>query len=142
MIPEDLHDIKSMMSVSITATLNTGSTTSQGKTSKGGKKMGEEHRKTTAVCYLNAEDMKTLPVAEGERVKLKSDVGEVVLYAAEGELPKGCVFVPRGPWANHIIDADSYGTGSPCYKTMKVVVEPTTEEVLKIHELLKKYRGE
>jgi len=121
--------------------LNTGSTVEQGCITKSGKKMSKEYTEKAAVCYLNPNDFRELWYEKGsylEKVKVVSEVGEVVLFAKPDDgIAKGQAFVPRGPWSNAVISAETFGTGSPFYKGMEVGISPTDEEVLDCEELFK-----
>lgn len=133
-------DIRRYLRRSIRLKLNTGSTMIQGEIIKGGRKFDNEYRKIAAVCFMNMEDMKDLSVKEGENVKLRNDVGEVVLCAKEGNTQRGEVFVPRGPWINTIIPSETFGTGSPMYKGIGVEIEITDENVLSLEDILRIYK--
>ena len=135
-------DIRRYLGRSIRLKLNTGSTIIQGEITKGGRKFDNEYRENAAVCFMNREDMKDLSVKEGENVKLRNGVGEVVLCAKEGNTQKGEVFVPRGPWINTIIPSETFGTGSPMYKGIDVEIEITDENVLSLEDILRIYKQE
>ena len=53
----------------------------------------------------------------------------------------GTVFVPYGPYANHIIDADTHSTGMPDFKSHEVEIEPTDEEPKTVHKLMEDLGG-
>ncbi len=111
-----------------------GRTIDQGKTVE--EKLTEEYFKAVSYCELNEEDFKELGLSEGDRVKIKTEFGEVVVFAKVGDLPKGMVFIPMGPYANQVIDPSTDGTGMPQFKGVKGTVEKTAENVLGVKELL------
>ncbi|RLI76353.1 tRNA CCA-pyrophosphorylase [Archaeoglobales archaeon] len=112
-----------------------GRTLDQGATVE--EKLTEEYFNAVNYCELSEEDYNALGLAEGDKVKVKTDFGEVVVFARKSdELPKGTVFIPMGPYANQIIDPSTDGTGMPQYKGIKGVVEKTDEKVLNVKELL------
>jgi len=111
-----------------------GRTIDQGKTVE--EKLTEEYFKAVSYCELNEEDFKALGLSEGDRVKVKTEFGEVVVFAKVGDLPKGIVFIPMGPYANQVIDPSTDGTGMPQFKGIKGTVEKTDENVLSVKELL------
>ncbi len=125
------------------AVLNTGSTLRQGCVIKGGGKMTDEYMREAAVCYMNPEDFRMLWLEWGsflDKVKIISGVGEITLHVkSSGEVKQGQVFIPRGPWANYVIDAYTFDSGSPYYKGMTVDVVPADDEVLDCCELMKQY---
>jgi len=111
-----------------------GRTIDQGKTVE--EKLTEEYFKAVSYCELNEEDFKALGLSEGDRVKVKTEFGEVVVFAKVGDLPKGIIFIPMGPYANQVIDPSTDGTGMPQFKGIKGTVEKTDENVLSVKELL------
>ena len=46
------------------------------------------------------------------------------------------VFIPRGVWANVVVDAYSVSTGSPIYKGGTVYIEPSEDEVLEAEYII------
>jgi len=117
----------------------TGRTTEQGVTIE--EKLSEEYFKAVSYCELSDEDFETLGLSEGDRVKIKTEFGEVVVFARkssleETPLPKGIAFIPMGPYANQIISPLTAGTGTPQFKGVRGIVEKTDEEVKKVHELI------
>jgi len=112
-----------------------GRTLDQGATVE--EKLTEEYFNAVNYCELSEEDYNALGLAEGDKVKVKTEFGEVVVFARKSdELSKGTVFIPMGPYANQIIDPSTDGTGMPQYKGIKGVIEKTDEKVLSIKELL------
>ncbi|ENN96715.1 molybdopterin dinucleotide-binding region [Methanocaldococcus villosus KIN24-T80] len=123
--------------------LNTGRTIWQGQGIEAGKNL-ELYRKAAAIAYMNEEDMKKLNVKEGDKIKVKSEFGEVVVYVkkANERLPEGSIYIPMGPWANLVVHPYTDSTGMPYFKgdyDYYVEVEKTDEEVLSMEELMKKY---
>jgi len=117
----------------------TGRTTDQGVTID--EKLSEEYVKAVAFCEMNEDDMRTIGVREGEKVKVKTDFGEVVLFAKKAvikdlELPKGVVFIPMGPYANQVVGR-STGSGTPQFKGVRGTVKPVQEDIKPVEELLK-----
>jgi len=112
----------------------TGRTIDQGKTVE--EKLTDEYFKAVSYCELNEEDFKALGLSEGDRVKVKTEFGEVVVFAKIGDVPKGVVFIPMGPYANQVIDPSTDGTGMPQFKGVRGTVEKTDENVLSVKELL------
>jgi formylmethanofuran dehydrogenase subunit D len=47
------------------------------------------------------------------------------------------VFIPMGPWANSLVGPDTGGCGTPQFKGVEVVIEPTDAPVLQIRELFR-----
>jgi formylmethanofuran dehydrogenase subunit D len=83
-----------------------------------------------------------LGIDDGARVTLTSRAGSIVLTtrAAEG-VKRGEVFVPLGPYANHIVPAETHATGMPDFKGEPVDVEPTDAPVKDIGSVMEEIGG-
>lgn len=119
--------------------LITGRTVRQGITLHDGKTT-ETYKKEVGVVYMNGEDMEELGINEGSSVLLKTDFGQVVVKAVKGNLPKGMVFMPYGPWANMLTSADTHGIGMPDLKGLRLQILPTSEEVWDWQRLLEEVK--
>ena len=88
---------------------------------------------------MNGEDMKKLGVKDGERVKVTTESGSIVLVAKKSLRIRspGSAFIPYGPWANFIMGSDTDGTGMPLLKGVSAQIEPTDEEVSTIRDLIR-----
>ncbi|AFD01196.1 Formylmethanofuran dehydrogenase subunit D [Methanocella conradii HZ254] len=106
-----------------------------------GHKHDEEYVKACGICEMDVADLKKLKVFPGQTVRVKSAYGEVVVRAVkttQGPHP-GLVFIPMGPWANQVTSPNTYSTGMPHFKGVKVTIEPApNEKVLNGIELLQK----
>jgi formylmethanofuran dehydrogenase subunit D len=106
-----------------------------------GHKHDEEYIKACGICEMDVSDLKKLKVFPGQTVRVKSAYGEVVVRAVkttQGPHP-GLVFIPMGPWANQVTSPNTYSTGMPHFKGVKVTIEPApNEKVLNGIELLQK----
>ncbi|MFH0859634.1 MAG: molybdopterin dinucleotide binding domain-containing protein [Candidatus Altiarchaeota archaeon] len=141
MIPEGFKSVRDYLRVKLKVILDTGSDSKQGVIMRSGRKMThkDDYRTAAGTCYMNPEDMATLNVQDDGRVKLTSGVSSITLYAKAGETPRGIVFVPKGPWINSIVEAETLQTGSPNFKGMTITVEPTKEEVPDVEEIIRGY---
>jgi formylmethanofuran dehydrogenase subunit D len=122
------------------AILNTGRTIPQGVAVE--QKGSPLYRSAVSLCYINPVDLMELGILEGARVVLTSRVGSIVLisWTAEG-IERGEVFVPLGPYANHIIPAETHATGMPDFKGEPVDVEPTDQQVKDLGSLMEEIGG-
>lgn len=122
------------------ATLNTGRTIPQGVAVE--HKGSPDYRTSVSACYINPVDLMELGIEEGARVALTSQSGRIVLTsrAAEG-VNKKEVFVPLGPYANHIISAETHATGMPDFKGEQVDVVPTDEAVKDVGGVMEEIGG-
>jgi len=120
--------------------LNTGRTIRQGKHIE--SKCGQGYSDETSTCYINPLDLMELNIEEDDNVLIMSSEGSVVFKtAASEELSKGMVFVPYGPFVNHIIPAVTHGTGMPDFKSIMVKIIPTLEPVKSAIELIEDLGG-
>ncbi|AEF96027.1 tungsten-dependent formylmethanofuran dehydrogenase subunit FwdD [Methanotorris igneus] len=121
--------------------LNTGRTIWQGEAIEAGKNL-DLYVKAAAVCYINEDEMKDLGLKEGDKIKVKSEYGEVVVFAkkAREPMPKGMVYIPMGPWANKIVCPETDSTAMPSLKgPVLVEIEKTDEEFLDMPKLMRTY---
>ena len=120
--------------------LITGRTFNQGATMEIGKGT-DAYRKAAAICQMDISEMDKIGVKEGDTVKVSSDAGEVVVWAARTTemLKEGNVFIPMGPWVNSIMEPGDDSTGMPAFKNVMVTIEKVEgEEVLMAFDLMKR----
>lgn len=119
--------------------LNTGTDIYQGACKKRGSTLKDEYRKVAGVAYMDPKDMAKIGVANWESVIVKSDWGEVVVYAAHSrDAPhEGMIFIPKGPWANVVVSPETYCCNDPTYKGIEASVEKTDKQVLLMADLMR-----
>ncbi len=119
--------------------LNTGTDIYQGACKKRGSTLKDEYRKVAGIAYMDPKDMARLGVANWESVLVKSDWGEVVVYAAHSrDAPhEDMIFIPKGPWANVIVSPETYCCNDPTYKGIEATVEKSDKEVLLMADLMR-----
>lgn len=105
-------------------TLITGRTSEQGEGLHKGKD-SEDYRRATSLVEMNPEDMARLAIEEGQVVRVRTTAGQVEVPVHVGTLPPGMVFIPMGPAANLLIEAETESTGMPPFKGLAAEVEPT-----------------
>jgi formylmethanofuran dehydrogenase subunit D len=96
-----------------------GTTLNEGKFSKG-------YVEETSTLFVCPADMKRLGLANGDRVVLRSEQGQVELCcqsAREGELPEGVLFLPYGDASSRLMTGETHGTGMPNSKCFDVQLE-------------------
>jgi len=119
----------------IEVTLVTGRTLDQGRMLEEGKFL-EGYLSKCALIELDPGDLNKLGIQAGANVKVKTAFGEVVVKAvAAGSSHPGIAFMPMGPWANAVVDPNTYGSGMPTLKGIKAEVTPTQESVKTLSEL-------
>ncbi len=115
----------------------TGRTTDQGMTID--EKLSEGYMRAVSFCEMNEKDMEKLGVKDSDKVLVKNELGEVVLYVKKPEMdlqpPEGIIFIPMGPYANRIVGALN-GSGTPQYKGIKATVEKTDRDVAPVEEVI------
>ena len=96
------------------------------------------------IIELDPTDLKALGVWKNTNVRVTSPYGSVVVKAIEttqGPHP-GVAFIPMGPWANSIIDPNTYSTGMPTFKGTPVMLQiAVNEPILLGIELVQKLCG-
>lgn len=120
----------------------TGRSIDQGKF-KEHAKVTDKYRESVAVCEMHIDDMEKLNIKDGDNIKVMTEFGSVVVRAKRSKRIRtpGIVFIPFGPWVNSILPSETEGTGMPQLKGFKVRIEPTSEPVPDVKELLLKTYG-
>ncbi|MFA5213809.1 MAG: molybdopterin dinucleotide binding domain-containing protein [Methanoregula sp.] len=127
----------------IQVNLISGRSVQQGVAIEGGKEK-PAYRTAAGIIELDPSDLKKLGAWKSTNVRVTSDYGNVVVKAIEttqGPHP-GLAFIPMGPWANTIINPNTYSTGMPTFKGTPVKVDVAINEpVLLGIELVQKSCG-
>jgi formylmethanofuran dehydrogenase subunit D len=128
------------MTNSIDVNMISGRTVWQGVAIEG-HKHDDGYVKACGIVEMDVSDMKRLHVFPGQTVRVRSAYGEVVVRAVkatQGPHP-GLVFIPMGPWANQVTNPNTWSTGMPNFKGVRVTVEPApNEKVMNGIELVQK----
>ena len=141
------HELFSYLEVYIVATIQvnliSGRSVQQGVAIEGGKEK-PAYRTAAGIIELDPTDLKKLGAWKNTNVRVTSDFGNVIVKAIEttqGPHP-GLAFIPMGPWANSIINPNTYSTGMPTFKGVPVKVDVAMNEpVLLGIELVQKLCG-
>jgi formylmethanofuran dehydrogenase subunit D len=127
----------------INVNLISGRSVHQGVAIEGGKEK-PLYRTAAGIIELDKSDLKKLGAWKNTNVRVTSAHGNVVVKAVEttqGPHP-GVGFIPMGPWANSIIDPNTYSTGMPTFKGTPVKVEVAMNEPILLGiELVQKLCG-
>ena len=103
-------------------------------------KMDDAYFNECAYCELNTNDFNKLNINEGDRVKVTTDYGEVVVYAKiNDDNPDKLGHIPMGPWSNAVLNPETHGCGMPGFKGVPAVIEPTDEKPLDLKSLMRSY---
>jgi formylmethanofuran dehydrogenase subunit D len=109
-----------------TMLLIAGRSSKQGTSLNVGK-LGDEYREVTATLEMNAEDMERLGLSDGDQVRLRTEIGEVVVGCVgrkPEDLPSGLLFLPYGPKSSQLMAGETEATGMPISKNIVVELEP------------------
>lgn len=107
-----------------------GRTSRQGTTLNEGKLTAAYVEETSTLLVCPA-DMKRLGLAAGDRVRLRSEQGQIELpcqAAKDVELPPGVLFMPYGDMSSRLMGGDTHGTGMPNSKSFDVELEKVNGE--------------
>ena len=113
-----------------TMTLIAGRTMKQGQSLNSGK-LKDAYREVVSTGEMNLEDMARLGLKDGDRVRLKTAVGETVvrcLGRKPADLPAGLIFIAYGPPSSQLMGSDTALSGMPLSKNLEVEVEPLPAE--------------
>jgi formylmethanofuran dehydrogenase subunit D len=102
-----------------------GRTSRQGTTLNEGK-FSKAYVEETSTVVMSPEDMAKHGLKNGDRVRLRSEQGEVVLAcqaARKDELPPGLLFLPYGDMSSRLMGGETHGTGMPNSKGIDVELE-------------------
>jgi formylmethanofuran dehydrogenase subunit D len=102
-----------------------GRTSRQGTTLNEGK-FTPGYVEETSTLLMNPDDMARLGLKGGDRVRLRSEQGQVELpcqASKAGELPPGLLFLPYGDLSSRLMGGDTHGTGMPNSKGIDVELE-------------------
>jgi formylmethanofuran dehydrogenase subunit D len=131
------------MAKTISVNLISGRTIQQGVAIEGGKEK-PYYRTACGIIEMDNTDLKSLGAWKNTNVKVTSPHGSVIVKAVEtqqGPHP-GVAFIPMGPWANSIVDPNTYSTGMPTFKGTPVTVEVAVNEPILLGiELVQKQCG-
>jgi formylmethanofuran dehydrogenase subunit D len=131
------------MANEISLNLISGRTIQQGVAIEGGKEK-PLYRTACGIIEMDNADLKRLGAWRNTNVRVTSDYGSVIVKAIEttqGPHP-GVGFIPMGPWANSIVNPNTYSTGMPTFKGTPVKVEVAINEPILLGiELVQKLCG-
>jgi len=123
--------------------LISGRSIQQGVAIEGGKEK-PAYRTAAGIIELDPSDLKKLGAWKNTNVRVTSEFGNVIVKAIEttqGPHP-GLGFIPMGPWANAVIDPNTYSTGMPTFKGVPVKIDVAINEPIMLGiELVQKLCG-
>jgi formylmethanofuran dehydrogenase subunit D len=101
-----------------------GRTSRQGTSLNEGK-YSDGYQSEINTLLMNPQDMARLALADGDRVRMWNQVGEVVVPVKSGkdELPPGLLFITYGDNSSRLMGGETHGSGMPDSKGLDVLVE-------------------
>lgn len=101
-----------------------------GRTSRQGTSLNQgkdstAYREEINTLLMNPQDMQKLGLADGDRVRMWNDVGNVVVPCKSGkqELPLGMLFISYGDISSRLMGGETHGSGMPDSKGLDVSLE-------------------
>lgn len=88
-------------------------------------KLKDEYQQVTSTAELNENDMNRLKLKDGDKIRLKSNVGQTIVTCKskkDEDLPPGMIFIPYGPPSSELMASDTAGSGMPLSKHMEVKI--------------------
>ena len=107
--------------MALTGILNTARTLKQGATMHISKE-APEYIEAINYIGLNEGDMRDEGLNDGDMARVVSGVGEVTVRVKKMDVQSGSFFMPVSYMANHVVSAQTHGSGVPGFKTTQVVV--------------------
>lgn len=106
-----------------------GRTSRQGTGLNEGKE-SDDYLDEINTLKMNPQDMQRLGLADGDRVRMWNEAGEVIVRCAadKGECPPGLLFISYGDKSSRLMAADTHGSGMPTSKGLDVFVEKINSE--------------
>ncbi|TXT56112.1 MAG: hypothetical protein BAJATHORv1_30498 [Candidatus Thorarchaeota archaeon] len=126
-----------MSKTGVKVKLTTGRTLRQGVSMEVGK-LSPEYFEAVAVCELDKTTFSVLDIEEGDPVRVETIEGSVIVRSKlDRRAEPGVAFIPCGPYANMIMNADTEMTGMPRFKEMEAIIFAAKDEtILSIEELM------
>ena len=87
-------------------------------------KFSEEYERIVSTMTVNATDMESLGLSQGDSVIVRTEFGECTLQCESGNVPEGMLVVPYGPPTCRLMGGSTDGTGMPTSKGWEVEVIP------------------
>lgn len=103
-------------------TLITGRTIKQGSGISTGKD-GVEYKDATGVVELNQNDMACSGLKDGDQVRVETELAAAEFKCRQGDIPEGLAFIAYGSACNRLVGGETYASGMPDSKHVKVKIK-------------------
>jgi formylmethanofuran dehydrogenase subunit D len=108
-------------------------------------RFSEEYKKLSAQITMDKQDMAQLAVKDGEKLRVKNDVGSVVVAAKASaeEAHPGVAFMNNSPWSNQLAAEPGCEGGIVGWKSIRASVSRVEGDanVTPITELFSRIKG-
>jgi len=95
----------------------------------------ERYHERSAVVWLSKEDMKTLKIEDGDRIKMKNNAGAIVVQAKlDSSCLQGFAFMLVSHYSSKLVEYDPRKAKLPGFKRIEVLAQPTEEYITPISE--------
>ena len=113
-----------------------GRTSQQGVGLEVGK-TSDQYFESVTYIELCTGDAGSLGVGDGDKVKVETAHGSVVVSAKlSDKLESGTSFFPYGLWANQVFGSETGGTGMPMFKGIDAVISASIAGVPSLAEII------
>lgn len=101
-------------------------------------RFSDEYKKHSAAVVMGKDDMKRFGLKAGDRVRLTSSHGSIVVEVRESkrEEPGGLAFMVNSPWSNALVSDETGGRGIPEFKNITARISLTKDEITTIESLI------
>lgn len=106
----------------LSVTLITGRSLKQGMGISIGKDRAD-YREATGVIDLNASDMERAGLNSGDEIRLTTEFGTADVRCRRSDVREGLAFMAFGPACNHLIGGETYASGMPDSKHVRIEIE-------------------
>jgi formylmethanofuran dehydrogenase subunit D len=106
-------------------------------------RFSDEYRDKSAQIILDKQDMAGLGAKDGQKLRVKNDVGSVVVAAktSEDNPHPGLAFMYNSPWSNQLVSDAVTGSSIPGFKSIKATISAAEENVTQISEIQARIKG-
>ena len=100
------------------------------------KGFGEKYKERSAVVWLSPGDMKALKIEDGDKIKIRNNLGAIVVQAKpDSSCPQGFAYMPVSQYSSRLVEYDPGKARLPGFKRIEVLAEPAEEDITSIPEL-------
>src|SRR5512136_1558660 len=100
----------------------------------------DDYRKLSAQIILDKQDMAALGVNDGQSIRVKNDVGSIVVAAktSDDDPHPGLAFMISSPWSNQLVSEDICSTNISGSRSISAQVSPSIDNITQITEIFQR----